>query len=58
MEESVAIKAIYNPDEKLFNLDVGPAHLKLDPLQFGRMIEYLDTVWSSYSEWKKSGGAK
>lgn len=46
----VLVRARYSPKHKLFDLEIGPSFLEVEPVQFGRMIEYLETVWESYSK--------
>lgn len=53
MPERVQVKAIYDPKTKMIKLDIGPAHLSIEPEHFSRMMEYLGTFWSAFCEWKK-----
>lgn len=54
MSPEFVVKANYSKEEDCFNLKMGTLNIQMTPIQFGRMIEYLDTVWSSYSTWRKN----
>lgn len=51
-EQPVGIKAIFDPKTKMVVFTIGAQHFVMQPEQFGRMVEYLELFWSSYSSWR------
>jgi len=44
----IEIKCNFDPKKEMFILKFGKQYITIDPIQFTRIVEYFDTILTSY----------